>query len=102
MGISYELGLRLPSDESVDCETQLELGAEASQHGYDALLTSETWGYDAFTRLGYLAATTNAILGTSIVPVTRERHRCWHNLLEHSPNSPAGGRYWESDSPRPP
>ena len=69
MELSYELGLRLPSDGSVDCETQLELGAEASQRGYDAVLTSETWGYDAFTRLGYLAATTDATLGTSIVPV---------------------------------
>lgn len=69
MDISYELGLRLPSDESVDCETQLKLGDEASRQGYDALLTSETWGYDAFTRLGYLAATTDVTLGTSIVPV---------------------------------
>lgn len=69
MDLSYELGLRLPSDGHVDCATQLELGAEASRAGYDALLTSETWGYDAFTRLGYLAATTDATLGTSIVPV---------------------------------
>ena len=69
MELPYELGLRLPSDGSVDCKTQLELGTEASRHGYDALLTSETWGYDAFTRLGYLAATTDATLGTSIVPV---------------------------------
>lgn len=65
----FEIGLRLPSDEAIDCVTQMELAAAADEAGYDWLLTSESWGYDAISRLGYLAATTDAVLGTSIVQV---------------------------------
>lgn len=68
MELPYEVGFRLPSSGAAVGE-QMRTGRHAAQAGYDAILTSETWGYDAFTRLGYLAAETDARLGSAIVPV---------------------------------
>lgn len=63
-----EIAFRLPS-AGASARRQVDVGKRAAAVGYDAILTSETWGYDAFTRLGYLAATTDVTLGTAIVPV---------------------------------
>src|SRR5699024_2746042 len=42
----------------------------ADRLGYDAVMMPETWGREAFTRLGYIAASTNTVrLGTGIIPV---------------------------------
>ncbi len=68
MDLSYDIGFRLPSS-GMSVDRQMYLGRDAADNGYDAVLTSETWGYEAFTRLGYLAAETNITLGTAIVPV---------------------------------
>ncbi|MEF8973316.1 MAG: LLM class flavin-dependent oxidoreductase [Haloarcula sp.] len=68
MELNYGLGFRLPSSR-IDLVEQMRIGEMAARMGYDTVLTSETWGFDAFTRLGYLAARTNVRLGTAIVPV---------------------------------
>lgn len=68
MALPDELAFRLPSS-GMDASKQMEIGRRAATTGYDAVLTSETWGYDAFTRLGYLAAETDVALGSAIVPV---------------------------------
>ena len=67
MELPYKLGFRLPSSR-IDVDEQIRLGELAANTGYNTVLTSETWGFDAFTRLGYLAARTDVQLGTAIVP----------------------------------
>lgn len=68
MAIPDKVAFRLPSSD-IELDTQMSVATQAADAGYDALLTSETWGYDGFTRLGYLAAETDIILGTAIVPI---------------------------------
>lgn len=67
MGFPGRVAFRLPSSD-MDVNDQMRIGKLAAESGYDAVFTSETWGYDAFTRLGYLAAVTDVSLGTAIVP----------------------------------
>lgn len=67
MVVPGRVAFRLPSS-NMDVTEQMRIGKLAAESGYDAVFTSETWGYDAFTRLGYLAAETDAALGTAIVP----------------------------------
>lgn len=68
--VSYDLALPLPATGDVTTREQRTLATEAEAAGYDLVLVPETWGREAFTRLGYLAAHTETIrLGTGIVPV---------------------------------
>ena len=47
------------------------LTVEAERLGYDSVWTAESWGSDAFTPLGYLAAHTTTIgLGTAVVQLS--------------------------------
>lgn len=48
----------------------MKITREAETAGYDTVLVPKTWGREAFSRLGYLAAHTNHVsLGTGIVPI---------------------------------
>lgn len=67
---SYDLALPLPATGDVTTIEQRDLARAAEAAGYDLVLVPETWGREAFTRLGYLAAHTETIrLGTGIIPV---------------------------------
>ncbi|WP_254525897.1 LLM class flavin-dependent oxidoreductase [Natrinema caseinilyticum] len=68
--VTYDLALPLPATGDVTTSEQSNLASAAETAGYDLVLVPETWGREAFTRLGYLAARTDTIrLGTGIVPV---------------------------------
>jgi coenzyme F420-dependent oxidoreductase len=68
--VSYDLALPLPATGDVTTVEQCELATAAETAGYDLAFVPETWGREAFARLGYLAAETESIrLGTGIVPV---------------------------------
>ncbi|MFB6170905.1 MAG: LLM class flavin-dependent oxidoreductase [Haloarculaceae archaeon] len=65
-----DLLLPLPATADVDVAAQVDLARNAERAGYDAVLVPETWGREAFVRLGYLAGATDDLrLGTGIVPV---------------------------------
>ncbi len=67
---SYDLALPLPATGDVTTTEQCELASAAEAAGFNLVFVPETWGREAFTRLGYLAANTETIrLGTGIVPV---------------------------------
>lgn len=67
---SYDLALPLPATGRVTTSEQCDLARAAETAGYDLVLGPESWGREAFTRLGYLAARTETIrLGTGIIPV---------------------------------
>jgi len=67
---SYDLALPLPATGDVTTIEQCDLAIAAEDAGYDLVMVPETWGREAFTRLGYLAAHTETIgLGTGIIPV---------------------------------
>lgn len=66
----YDLALPLPATGDVTTTEQCDLATAAEAAGFDLVFAPETWGREAFTRLGYLAANTETIrLGTGIVPV---------------------------------
>ncbi len=68
--VSYDLALPLPATGDVTTVEQCRLATAAEAAGYNLVLAPETWGREAFTRLGYLAAHTERIgLGSGIVPV---------------------------------
>lgn len=67
---SYDLALPLPATGAVTTTEQCGLASAAETAGYDLVMAPETWGREAFTRLGYLSAHTDTIrLGTGIIPV---------------------------------
>lgn len=67
---SFDLGMPVPSTSAISIPEQLTLVDHAESLGYDALFVAESWGREAFTRLGLFAAHTQSIrLGTGIVPV---------------------------------
>lgn len=69
MGTPFELGFRFPS-AGTNLTNQIRMANVAESEGFDVVYASETWGFDAFTRLGYLASATSEItLGTAIIPV---------------------------------
>lgn len=54
----------------LEYEQVISLGERAESVGLDSVWTGETWGWEAFTPIGELAARTDEItLGTGIVPV---------------------------------
>lgn len=64
------LGFVEPGTEKFSTETQASLAVAAEDAGFDAVLVPETWGRDAFTRAGHIAAHTESVaLGTGIIPV---------------------------------
>jgi len=64
------IGLLLPSGSERSIRDQIEIATMAERGEYDILLAGETWGRDAFTRLGAVAMQTETIeLGTGIIPV---------------------------------
>jgi len=70
--MSYEtpIGIVTPPTGSLSAADHVKIGTVAEKEGLDFLLVPETWGYEAFTRLGYIAAQTDRIrLGTGVVPV---------------------------------
>lgn len=67
---SYDLALPLPATGDVTTSEQCRLATAAEDAGYDLVMAPETWGREAFARLGYIAAHTDRIqLGSGIVPV---------------------------------
>ena len=63
-------GFLLPSSGDLSEDQRMELAQRAEAAGYEQVLVAETWGREAFGRLGYLAAVTDRVtLGTGIVPV---------------------------------
>lgn len=65
-----DLALPLPATGDVTTTEQCELASAAEAAGFNLVFVPETWGREAFTRLGYLAANTETIrLGTGIIPV---------------------------------
>lgn len=68
--VTYDLALPVPATGEVPTETQCRLAQAAEGTGYDHVLVPESWGREAFVRLGYFAAQVETIgLGTGIVPV---------------------------------
>ncbi|MFB6170553.1 MAG: LLM class flavin-dependent oxidoreductase [Haloarculaceae archaeon] len=68
--MDFDLATPLPATGSLGPDDQLELARAAEDAGYGTLFLAETWGREAFTRLGWLAAHLDDIrLGTGIVPV---------------------------------
>ncbi|WP_254861524.1 LLM class flavin-dependent oxidoreductase [Halovivax gelatinilyticus] len=64
------LGFVEPGTEKFSSRTQAALASEAEAAGFDLVLIPETWGRDAFTRAGYIAAHVESVgLGTGIIPV---------------------------------
>lgn len=67
---SFNFGMSVPSTSAIDIPNQLSLVDTAESLGYDAIFVAESWGREAFTRLGLFAERTASIqLGTGIVPV---------------------------------
>lgn len=68
--VTYDLALPVPATGEVSTEKQCELALAAEDAGYEHVLVPETWGREAFARLGYFAAHVETIgLGTGIIPV---------------------------------
>ena len=68
--VMYDLALPMLATGDFDTESQCRLATLAEAVGYDLVFFSETWGREAFARLGYLAAHTDRIqLGTGIIPI---------------------------------
>jgi coenzyme F420-dependent oxidoreductase len=68
--VTYDLALPVPATGTFDTESQCRLATLAEAVGYDLVFVPETWGREAFVRLGYLAAHTDRIrLGTGIIPI---------------------------------
>ncbi|MEF8790715.1 MAG: LLM class flavin-dependent oxidoreductase [Haloarculaceae archaeon] len=68
--VALDLSLPLPATDSLPGPAGVELARRAEDAGYGTVLVAETWGREAFGRLGYLAAATDRVrLGTGIVPV---------------------------------
>lgn len=65
-----KLGLQVEWDRSLTWQDQLELVQSAEAAGFDSTWTSEAWGSDCATVLGWLAAATTSIrLGTAIMQI---------------------------------
>lgn len=60
----------LPATGSAPADADVAITRKAEAASYDTVLVLETWGREAFSRLGHLAAHTNRVsLGTGIVPI---------------------------------
>ncbi len=67
---SFDFGMPVPSTSAISIPEQLTIVDHAESLGYDALFVAESWGREAFTRLGLFGEHTESIrLGTGIVPV---------------------------------
>lgn len=67
---SFDFGMPVPSTSTISIPEQLTIVDHAETLGYDAVFVAESWGREAFTRLGLFAEHTQSIrLGTGIVPV---------------------------------
>lgn len=68
--VVYDLALAIPATGEIPTEKQCDLALAAEDAGYEHVLVPESWGREAFARLGYLAANVETIgLGTGIIPV---------------------------------
>lgn len=68
--VSFNCALPVPATGAVSTKKQCELAQAAEDAGYEHVLVPETWGREAFARLGYFAANLRTIgLGTGIIPV---------------------------------
>lgn len=68
--VALDFSLPVPATDSLPGTAGVELAQRAEAVGYGTVLVAETWGREAFGRLGYLAAATDRVdLGTGIVPV---------------------------------
>lgn len=68
--VTYDLAVPVPARGDAPSEGQRRLAETAEAAGYDRVLVPETWGREAFVRLGYIAAHVERIgLGTGIIPV---------------------------------
>lgn len=67
---TYDLAFPTPATGDITTAEQCRLARAAESAGYDLVFVTETWGREAFTRLGYFAAHLDRIrLGTGIIPI---------------------------------
>lgn len=70
MTLPATIGIAEPGTEKFTTDQQVDIAMDAEAAGFDWVLVPETWGRDAFTRAGHIAAHTESVtLGTGIVPV---------------------------------
>ncbi|WP_247730372.1 LLM class flavin-dependent oxidoreductase [Halovivax limisalsi] len=69
MTLPSTVGIAEQGTETHTTDQQVEIARWAADAGFDFLLVPETWGRDAFTRAGYIAARTDIAIGTGLVPV---------------------------------
>lgn len=76
-----------------DWERSAQFVQEAEKLGVDSVWTAETWGFDAATPVGYLAAKTKTIrLGTGILQLG-SRSPAMLSMTAMALNSMSGGRF---------
>jgi len=76
-----------------DWERSAQFVQEAEKLGVDSVWTAETWGFDAATPIGYLAAKTKTInLGTGILQLG-SRSPAMMAMTSMALNSMSGGRF---------
>jgi F420-dependent oxidoreductase-like protein len=76
-----------------DWERSAQFVIEAEKLGVDSVWTAETWGFDAATPVGYLAAKTKTIkLGTGILQLG-SRSPAMMTMTAMALNSMSGGRF---------
>ncbi|MGE3073222.1 MAG: LLM class flavin-dependent oxidoreductase [Dehalococcoidia bacterium] len=76
-----------------DWERSAQFVQEAEKLGVDSVWTAETWGFDAATPIGYLAAMTKTIrLGTGILQLG-SRSPAMMTMTAMALNSMSGGRF---------